>query len=305
MKRASQNLPGAPDAEKGILCSMLLTPDRVISEFVERGSDEFFNHPANRTIYRHMLQMWTDRKAISLVTLTQSLEDAGLLEEIGGAAYITELSIFVPSAALSKEYADMLREKWLAREAIAISADIQEAALNPAGQQDLQSVVQQALVKIASMFESKGKIQTIAELVQRALNRYEENHQRGGGLVGLETGIAPLDKATRGLSPGQMITIAAPTKGGKSALALNIAMHNGLSGIPVGILSLEMSVDELTDRMIAANASVDMCAMSDGGFSKSDVASLTRAAAELSNAPIFIRGEAIISPVQFRAAARS
>jgi replicative DNA helicase len=101
-----------------------------------------------------------------------------------------------------------------------------------------------------------------------------------------------------------MITIAAPNKGGRSALALNIGMHNGLAGIPVGIFSLKMSADELTDRLIAAHGNVNMCAMTDGGFSQRDMISLTRAAAELSNAPIFIRDEAIMSPLQFRAAAR-
>jgi replicative DNA helicase len=144
----------------------------------------------------------------------------------------------------------------------------------------------------------------MGELIMRALDRYEQNHQNGGGLTGLSTGIEPLDKATRGLKSGEMITISAPTKGGKSALALNIAMHNGLAGIPVGIFSFEMNADELTDRFVAAHGSVDMCAMTDGGFSQQDMARLTRAAADLSSASIFIRDEAVMSPLQFRAAAR-
>jgi replicative DNA helicase len=188
MNNPTQTLPQALDAERGLIGSMLLAPDRVISEFVERGSDEFFHHPAHQTIYRHMLQMWTNRKGVNLITLTQSLEDLGLLEGVGGAAYVTELFNFVQTATGAKYYAD---------------------------------------------------------------------------------------KATRGLKPGEMITIAAPTKGGKSALALNIGMHNGLAGIPVGIFSLEMSADELTDRLIAAHGNVDMCAMTDGGFSQRDITSLT------------------------------
>jgi replicative DNA helicase len=304
MNNPTQTLPQALDAERGLIGSMLLAPDRVISEFVERGSDEFFHHPAHQTIYRHMLQMWTNRKGVNLITLTQSLEDSGLLEGVGGAAYVTELFNFVQTATGAKYYADVLREKWIARKAIMVATEIQEAAYNPAEHPDLENRVQQGLVQIASMFESKAKIQTMGELILRALDRYEENHKNGGGLVGLGTGIAPFDKATRGLKPGEMITIAAPTKGGKSALALNIGMHNGLAGIPVGIFSLEMSADELTDRLIAAHGNVDMCAMTDGGFSQRDITSLTRAAAELSNTPIIIRDEAIMSPLQFRAAVR-
>ena len=304
MKRCLQTMPQAPDAEKAILGCMLLAPDRVISEFLEHGSAEFFHHPANRTIYRQMVKMWTERKGITLITLTQSLEDSGLLKEVGGAAYVTEVFNFVPTASGWKYYRDILREKWIARKAIEVTAEIQEAAFDPSTHPDLESRVQEGLVKIASMFESRTKTHGMGELVLRALDRYEENHRKGGGIVGLSTGIAPLDKVTRGLKPGEMITIAAPTKGGKSNLALNIAMHNGLLGIPVGVFSLEMNADELTDRLIAAHGSVDLCAMTDGGFSKGALDSLTHAAAELSNAPIYIRDEAIMSPLQFRAAAR-
>ena len=304
MKKTAPTLPQAIDAEKGLLGSMLLAPDKVISEFIEIGSEEFLHHPAHRTIYRQMLKLWTGRKGVNLITLTQSLDDSGLLEEVGGAAYVTELFNFVPTASGWKYYAGILREKWIGRTAISVTTDIQEAAFDPSMQPDFESRVQEGLVKIASMFESKGKTQTMGDLVLRALDRYEQNHKNGGGLTGLSTGIAPLDKATCGLKPGEMITIAAPTKGGKSALALNIAMHNGLLGIPVGIFSLEMNADELTDRLVAAHGSVDMCAMTDGGFSQRDVTNLDRAAAQLSNAPIFIRDEAIMSPLQFRAAAR-
>jgi replicative DNA helicase len=283
---------------------MLQAPDRVIPEFVECGNEEFFYHPANQTIYRHMVQMWTDRRGVDLITLTQSLEDSGILQEVGGAAYVTELFLFIPAASGWKYYCDILREKWVARNAITLTGSIQEAAYNPSAQPDLESRVQEGLVKITSMFESRAKTQAMGELVMRALDRYETNHKNGGGLIGLSTGIAPLDKATRGLKPGEMITIAAPTKGGKSALALNIAMHNALAGIPIGIFSLEMNADELTDRLIASHGSVDMSTMSDGGLSQRDVTSLVRAAAELSNAPIYIRDEAIMSPLQFRAAAR-
>jgi replicative DNA helicase len=294
---ANQTTPQSRDAEKGLLGSMLLAPDRVIAEFVECGNEEFFYYPAHRTIYRRMMQMWAERKGLNLITLTQGLEDAGLLEEVGGAAYTTELFNFVPTASGSKYYYDILREKWIARTAIAVTDGIQEAAYDPSAQPDLESRVQEGLVKIASMFESKAKTQNMGELVMRALDRYEANHKNGGGLTGLSTGIAPLDKATRGLKPGEMITIAAPTKGGKSALALNIAMHNGLAGIPVAILSLEMNADELTDRLISSHASVDLSVMSDGGLSQHEAMSLTRAAAQLSSAPMFIRDEAIMSPL--------
>jgi replicative DNA helicase len=228
-----------------------------------------------------MLQMWTDRKGIDLVTLTQSLDDSGLLREVGGAAYVTEVFNFVPTASGWKYYCDILREKWIARKAIEVTAEIQEAAFNPSADPNLESRVQEGLVKIASLFESRTKTHGMGELVLRALDRYEENHRKGGGIEGLSTGIGPLDKATRGLKSGEMITIAALTKGGKSTLALNIAMHNGLLGIPVGVFSLEMNANELTDRLIAAHGSVDMCAMTDGGLSKGDLDSLTHAAAEL------------------------
>jgi replicative DNA helicase len=143
----------------------------------------------------------------------------------------------------------ILREKCIAREAVAVARELEEAALDPAGAPGLESRVQQALVKIAGMFETRAKTQSMAELVAAALERYEAANRKGGGITGLATGILPFDKATRGLKAGEMITVSAQTKDGKSAFAVNIAAHNALAGIPVGIFSLEMSADEITDRL--------------------------------------------------------
>ena len=296
--------PQAIDAEKGLLCSMLLAPDRVIAEFVDSGCEGYFHHPSHREIYRHILKMWTQQKSIDLLTLTQFLRDHGVLERVGGDAYVTELSIFTPAAALAREYMRILREKWIAREAVTVARELKAAALSPAGTIDLESHVQQALVKIAGMFETRAKAQTMPELVVAALERYEAANRKGGGITGLSTGIPTFDKATRGLKAGEMITISAQTKDGKSAFAVNIAAHNALSGVPVGIFSLEMSADEITDRLFSSYANVDLTRLSDGGFSADEMDRLSEAGLRLAGTPILIRNEAILPPLQFRAAAR-
>ena len=127
---------------------------------------------------------------------------------------------------------------------------------------------------------------------------------RAAASPGFPRGIPPFDKATRGLKAGEMITISAQTKDGKSALAVNIAAHNALAGIPVGIFSLEMSADEITDRLFSSEAYVDLTRLSDGGFSDAEMDRISEAGLRLSGCPIFIRKEAILTPLQFRAAAR-
>ena len=146
---------------------------------------------------------------------------------------------------------------------------------------DLESLLQQALGKITGMFETRAKTQTMAELVPVALERYEAANRKGGGITGLSTGIPALDRATRGLKGGEMITISAQTKDGKSAFAVNIAAHNALAGIPVGIFSLEMSADEITDRLFSSDANVDLTRLSDGGFSHDEMDRISQAGLRL------------------------
>ena len=165
--------------------------------------------------------------------------------------------------------------------------------------------MQDALIKIAGLSESKAETKSIKDILARRLEYYENLSTTGAGIEGLTTGIAPLDRAIRGLRPGNMIVIAAETKAGKTSLALNIASHVALSGHSVGIFSLEMNEGELADRLVAAHAEVDLSAITDGGLSVSAVSRILPTISTLSGTSIFVRDESILNPLQFRAAARS
>ena len=302
MKNNNSTLPPATDAEKGLLWSMLHAPERVIPEFIDSGQEGYFHHPAHREIYRHILKMWTEQMAVDFITLTQFMRDRGALDRVGGDTYITEVAAFTTATGMAPEYARILRDKWERRETIALARALDAAARDQAC--ELGDGVQEAFGNFHGMFETKAKTQTMPALVAAALERYEAANRGEGGITGLSTGIPPFDKVTRGLKPGEMITISAQTKDGKSALAVNIMAHNALAGIPVGIFSLEMSADEVTDRLFSGEATIDLTRLSDGGFSAAEMDRISETGLRLSAAPIFIRNEAVLAPLQFRAAAR-
>ena len=132
MKNNNSTLPPATDAEKGLLCSMLQAPERVIPEFIDSGHEAYFHHPTHREIYRHILKMWTEQMAIDCITLTQFLCDRGALKRVGDAAYVTEVSIFVPTASNAGYYTSILRDKWERRETLALARALDAAARDQA-----------------------------------------------------------------------------------------------------------------------------------------------------------------------------
>lgn len=296
-------LPQAIDVEKCLLgCMMLSTA--VIGNCVEVLDEEALHHPAHRIIWGRLLAMWKAGKAIDLITVTDALESAGELQEVGGPAEVTAIFNSSPTASNWKEYARILRAKWMARQAIKVADGIRAAAFNPAEEAGIAQLAQDGLVKIAGFTESRAETKHIRDVVLRRLDYYENVSKRKGRLEGISTGIRPLDIATRGLRPGNMIVIAAETKGGKTALAMNIAMNAAFDGYAVGIFSLEMNEGELADRMIAARAGVNMSQLGDEGFAKRDLDRAVRTASEISLTQIFIRDESVLNPLQFRAGAR-
>lgn len=295
--------PQATEAEKALLSCMMLAPDKVIGNFVEHGGreDYFYKHD-HLVLYRQLFSMWQAKAHIDHITVTQALEDAGALGKVGGAAYITDVYIYLPAASGWREYADIIREKWIAREAIHLADRIKEDA--HVGAKTLHELVQSGLVKISGLFESRAKVREMRDLIKSAFDRAEDRKDNQGKIRGITTGILALDMATRGFRPGQMITIAADTGVGKSALAMQIAKHNASQDKPVAVFSLEMDADELTDRLIANHGEIDMAKVEWGWLKPDEADRFIAAGSELERAPLIIRDEAFMSPIQFQAAAR-
>lgn len=296
-------IPQSADAEKGLLGSILLAPSRVLDLCATRRvTAEWFTDPAHGRIYNLACNMHEECKPIDLISVTQELEDRGTLKHVGGAAAVTELFRFVPSAGNADYYLQILAEKLQLRIAIEVADEILHAARSLDG--DISNIAQAGLLKIAGMSESSSATKHIREIVFRRLDYYEEIAKNGAKLEGIPTGIAPLDRATRGLRPGNVIVIAAQTKGGKTTLALNFAQNAAENGHGVGIFSLEMSEGELADALIAIKSGVDISATSEEGMSQRDMRQIVGAVEKLAGYEIYVRDESVLTPSQFRAAAR-
>jgi len=301
---APRMLPSAPDQERGLLSSIFHAPDRVIGSLVEeRVTEDYFHQPSHAAIYRQMLAMWNARTPIELISVTTELEKAGVLEAVGGASAVTEIFSFILTAANWQYYRDTLRECWAAREAISIATAITEAAYAPGGHTQLLEITQQALMRIAATQESRAETRHVGEIVQ-AYSDHLEKIIEDGGNPGIMTGISPLDEALNGIQPGNLITIAAQTKRGKSTLALNIATHAAREGHPVGMLSLEMSAMEIGRKLLGADAHVDMNKVLKRRAQTEEMKRLSAACHRLHDLPLYVRDESVVTNLQFRAAVR-
>jgi replicative DNA helicase len=294
--------PQSQDAEKGFLSSVMQNIS-IIDVHVDVLKEALFFTRANRNIFKVVFDMWKQGSGVDLITVTEALSRNNLLDETGGPAYVADVYQFISTSANHVQYLNLLREKHTARLAISAANKIIDSAQDPALAGELSETVQKALVAITAESESASRIESIGEAAARRIDQYEKIFKNRGKLMGLTTGIKPLDEMTGGMKPGQLIVIGAPTKGGKTALAMNIAMRTSGAGNPVGIFSLEMSSGELVDRMVASFKSVDVSVLSRNP-TKRDVEDISFGIKQISTLPIWIRDEGSVNPLQLRAAAR-
>lgn len=306
MKRRIKNsIPSAIDSEKGILCSAMLS-EKVFGKIIERANLEWFHHPCHKTLWSLMLDQWNASKPVDLISLTQLAEDKGLLEGLGGAVFITEISTFVPVASNWQEYCNIVEEKFRKRKAIEFAYELLESAQGQGSNiKELDSVIQNGLINISNLSQSKAVTKHVKECIARRLDYYETLVVGGRKIEGISSGIPTLDRMIRGLRPGNMIVIGAETKAGKTSLAMNIALNVALSGHAVGIFSLEMNEEELIDRLIAADSEVDLSSASSGVMSGKSVERVLKSALRIAETNIHLRDEGSLTALQFRAACYS
>ena len=221
-----RSLPQSPDAEKGILGSILLSPGKVLDECIQQQvGEKYFHQPAHARIFTILVEMRETNRPIDLITLTQLLSDRHLLEEVGGAAAVTDLFTFVPTASNASYYLELLREKFLLREIIGTCTEYGARAYEEQG--DVAILLDEAEARILSIGDDrfKAKVPEMKELAMEALDSIEKLFQNRGALTGLPTGFSGIDQMTNGMHPGEMIVIAARPSMGKTALAMNIAEH--------------------------------------------------------------------------------
>ena len=297
--------PHSVEAEQGVLGSMLISPRETIAECVEKITEEYFYVPVHRTIYNVLVDLWNAGQAIDLITFTQVLRDRSLLESVGGAAFVTSLFTFVPTAANVGYYIDIVRDKYILREIIATATESVRRAYEE--QDEVNNLLDEVEQRIFAVGEDrfKGEMLSMKEQVMSTLESIEKLFENKGAITGVSTGFRDLDKLTSGLHSSEMIVIAARPSMGKTAPAMNIAEHAAIEvKLPVAIFSLEMSAQQLVQRMLCSRARVNLAKTRDGFLAEADFPKLTHAASKLAEAKIFIDDSAGLSILELRAKAR-
>ncbi len=296
--------PQNPEAEASLLGSLLLDKDAIIKVADIVAADDFYV-TKNGQIYEAVLGLFERRAPIDVVTLADSLEKAGELENIGGAAYLTDLVNTVPSSAHVAQYAKIVAEKATLRRLIAAASSINSLAYSD--NVVLDSVLDEAEQALFAVSQKhlKQNFTPINEILTASFERLDDLHKDKNTLRGIPTGFKDLDNLLAGLQNSDLIILAARPSMGKTSLVLNIAQHVATKeGIPVGIFSLEMSKEQLIDRMLSSEAGIDSWKLRTGNLEDSDFEKINKAMGVLSEAPIYIDDSAMSNVMEMRTKAR-
>ncbi len=298
-------LPQSAEAEIALLSATLILPRQVIDLCRDEGvTESTFHIPANATIWRAITKLDDAKKSIDVPTLTQALRDTKELDAIGGPAYVMDVAGNMPTAANTRQHIEILREKETLRDVIASQTEIVEAAYDEQDAAACVDSLEKSASRIAKNFAgNRSEITDMKTLVMESIER-SDACRTGKRDSGISTGIPELDDATGGLSA--FTAIAGKTSDGKTALGMTIAKHVAVElKKPVGIISLEMTRDELTERLIAMDAPCDLFEYINGRYADSEIDKLTAAISRISVAPIYIDDEHGIGIKRLCAKARS
>lgn len=296
--------PHDDDAEQAVLGAILIDKDAIISVSQLVSADNFYDEK-HGMIYNAMLALYEERKPIDLLTLTDVLRKKKQFEKIGGSAYLSSLTTIVPTGANSEYYAGIVREKHVRRSLIQISSEMTENAFSEDKEaNEILSNSEQNIFKISQEHIKQGFIH-IKETLSESFDRLEELQKSGEGLRGVETGFTDLDNLLSGLQASNLIILAARPGQGKTAFVINIAQHVAITNkLPVGVFSLEMSKEELVDRMLVSQSDIDAWKLKTGRLQEDDFDKLSVAMGQLAEAPIFIDDTPGLSIPEMRTKAR-
>jgi replicative DNA helicase len=300
-----RSLPFSEDGEKGVLCSLLLSPREVADICVLHLRSGAFYIPAHEIIYALVLEFGEKHKPIDFISLKQALKDRNQLEEVGGPEYLNDLFSFVPTAANAGYYIDIVREKYVLRRLISTCNRLSTQCYDQQG--EMAQLLDEAEKEIFAITGEHVKTDIIPtkELVMAAIEQIERLYENRGSVTGLPTGFVELDRMTSGLHAAEMIVIAARPAMGKTAFAMNIAEHVSMDiGKPVAVFSLEMSSQQLVQRILCSRAKVDLQRVRNGFLSERDFPNLTAAASQVAAAKMFIDDTPGLTITELRAKAR-
>jgi replicative DNA helicase len=292
------------DAEKSLLGAVLID-EETLADISEHVTSKDFYDKRHATIYGGMMRLFERHKPVDLLTLTEELKKKDELEVIGGSAYLTELTNYVPTAAHAEAYAELVAQKAVRRRLIKASGEISELGYDE--DTTTQELLERAEAELFSVSDQslKQDLVSIESILTESFDRMEELHRNKGALRGVRTGYRDLDNMTAGLQRSDLIILAARPAMGKTTLVTNLAYNVAtVAKQPVLFFSLEMSKEQLVDRMLADASGVDAWNIRTGNLSDDDFSKLSEAMGEMAEAPIYIDDTPGLSVLEMRTKAR-
>lgn len=292
------------EAEQAVLGAMLIEREAISKVAELLRSDDCYRE-AHRLIFNAMLELFNKNDAVDMVTVIEFLRKADKLEAAGGISYITSLANSVPTAANVMYHARIVEEKALLRQLINAATNI--ASQGYEGSEEVSTILDTAEKSILSVSSRRvgGEFTPIKSIIFDAFSKIEQLYASKGSITGLSTGFKDLDRLTSGLQPSDLILIAARPSMGKTAFVLNIAQHIGIKEKKaVAFFSLEMSKEQLVQRMLCAESTIDSQRLRIGELEPNDWTKLVNGADRLSAAPIFIDDTSGITVMEMRSKAR-
>lgn len=298
--------PHSVEAEQSIIGGLMLDNqvwDKVSSKVCETD----FYRTEHRILFRAIVTLSNKSQPFDVVTLLDILKSNDELDNAGGEAYLFELANNTPSVANVSAYADIVREKSVQRQLIAVATEIADSAYNPGNREvpELLDFAESKVFAIAEQTATDGGPEIIKSILVRTVERIDALYHTGDSITGLATGLNDLDELTSGLQPSDLIIVAGRPSMGKTTLVMNIAEHAAIkSSKPVLVFSMEMPGDSLAMRMMSSLGRIDQHRIRTGKLDDDDWPRVTSAVHMLSEAPLFIDDTAALSPAEMRARAR-
>ncbi|MDX6496703.1 MAG: replicative helicase [Gaiellales bacterium] len=292
------------DAEESVLGAMLVS-ENAISIVSEMLRAEDFYRRSHAAIYAAIIQLYGEGGTVDSITLINALQNLGQLEEVGGKAAVHTLASTVPAVANAYRYAEIVRDASTYRNLIRAGTEIAQLGYERLGEpRELVDRAEQTVFGIADQRISSD-FSPISTLLNESFERITQLHESGRDITGVSSGFRKLDKITAGFQPSNLIILAARPGMGKTSLALNIAAHVGIAEArPVAIFSIEMSRDEVTQRLMCSEGKVDSSRLRTGKLAPDEWPKLTAACSKLQEAPIFVDDTAGITALEIKAKTR-
>lgn len=296
------------DAEKSLLGSIMLDKDAIVKiADIVRASD--FYHGVHEKIFECMIELYDNKEPIDILSLSNKLRNKKILEEVGGSTFLTSLVNMVPTASNIEHYAKIVKNKSTLRNLIRAANEIEKIGYDEgADTVKLLDHAEQQIFSVSQQF-MKQKFVPVKEVLVDTFDRIDELHKSGGRLRGVPTGFTELDNLLAGLQKSDLVILAARPSIGKTSLALDMARNAAVKAkVPVGVFSVEMSKEQLVDRLLCAEAGVDLWKMRTGKLGNKeeddDFPKIGRAMGILSEAPIWIDDSGSSNAMEIRTKAR-